>query len=119
MRLQRQKPTELIYIPIYTMPPLRFPWLVWYDHSLNEFTVQIDGALILDCGYIWKEFFNPRKSSLDLEAGAGVGAGFRFILPSLKRAVCLDIVLPIYPEEKIRNMDLWPPPMYLYLDLPF
>ncbi len=102
--------------PVYTMPPMRFPWLAWYDKSLNDFIIQIDGALILDCGYIWKdftEFYHPNDGH---QSAAGTGLGLRFMMPSLKRAVCADVVWPIYPQK---YATAWPPSVYLYLDLPF
>jgi outer membrane protein assembly factor BamA len=101
--------------PIYQLPALRFPWLAWYDSSLNNFIIQIDGALILDCGYIWKDLKNLIHPRTDHKSAAGTGFGLRFMLPSLKRAICAEVVWPIYPKERASG---WPA-LYLFLDLPF
>lgn len=101
--------------PICQLPPMPFPWLAWYDHSLNNFIIQIDGALILDCGYIWHDFMNFYHPRQDHITAAGTGFGLRFVLPSLQRAICAEFVWPVYPKERASG---WPTP-YLYLDLPF
>ena len=102
--------------PIVTLPEMSFPWLSWYHKSMNSLRSRIDGALILDCGYIWKDFENLIHPVGDHVSAAGAGFGFRFMFPSLRRSVCAEIIWPIYPKE---YADGWPPALYLYLDLPY
>ncbi len=102
--------------PIYTLPAMRFPWLAWYDNSLNNFIIKVDGGLFFDCGYVWEDLENFIHPSNGHKGGAGAGFGLRFVLPSLKQVVSADFSWPIHPRENIKNN--WPI-MYLYLDLPF
>lgn len=103
--------------PIVTLPEMSFPWLSWYDKSLNSFRSRIDGVLILDCGYIWKNVFNLQHPKEDHRSAAGAGFGFRFMFPSLRRSVCAEMVFPFaFPEGYFEK---YGPTMYLYLDMPF
>ena len=103
--------------PIVTLPEMSFPWLSWYDKSLSNFRSRIDGALILDCGYIWKDVFNLQHPKEDHRSAAGAGFGFRFMFPSLRRSVCAEMVFPFaFPEGYFEK---YGPAIYLYLDMPF
>ena len=103
--------------PLVTLPEMKFPWLSWYDEELKSFHSRIDGALILDCGYIWKDLLGLRHPKKDHESAAGAGLGFRFMFPSLRRSVCAEIVFPFaFPEGYFEK---YFPALYLYLDLPF
>lgn len=103
--------------PIVTLPEMSFPWLSWYDKSLSNFRSRIDGAFILDCGYIWKDVFNFKHPKEDHESAAGAGFGLRFMFPSLQRSVCAEMVFPFaFPEGYFEK---YGPAIYLYLDLPF
>ncbi len=102
---------------IFNLPELNFPWLAWYDNSLNKFIVRIDGAVLFDYGYLWKDLLHPRSPAEDHRVGAGAGFGFRFVSPSLKRSVCAEMVFPVvFPENYFSE---YRPALYLYLDLPF
>lgn len=103
--------------PITELPEIRFPWLAWYDEGLKSFRVRIDGAFILDCGYIWEDLLDLRHPKRDHQSAAGAGFGFRFMFPFLKRSICAEMVFPFaFPEGYFEK---YFPALYLYLDLPF
>ena len=113
--------------PIVELPELQFPWLAWYDEGLKSFRVRIDGAFILDCGYIWEDLVDLRHPKEDHQSAAGAGFGFRFMFPFLKRSICAEIVFPFAfpegyfddPEKFGEDNNLYSPALYLYLDIPF
>jgi len=109
---------------LFKLPEMQFPWLAWYDKSLNNLQTRIDGALILDCGYIWKDLLNLQHPNKDNEHAAGTGFGIRIMFPGMKRSVCAEAIWPIfYPDwygKKLENKGTeGVPVIYLYLDLPF
>jgi outer membrane protein assembly factor BamA len=104
---------------LFRMPEMRFPWLAWYHRSLKNFNFHVDGAIFLDCGYLWKDWYNPLASGKESRAASGAGLGLRVMAPSMKRSVNLDFAWMVFPDPREYYKKPWLPFINLYLDLPF
>lgn len=105
--------------PIFKTPSMHFPTLGQIDSRLNSFFYQVDGAVLLDYGYLWRDMTSPRAFPHYQDA-AGAGLGIRVLAPTLQRSVSFDIVWPVIRENLISSeAKWWQPGWHLYLDFPF
>jgi outer membrane protein assembly factor BamA len=101
---------------IFTIPVMHFPWFARYHSGLNDFHSSINGAILFDCGYLWKDLLNPIHPGGDNESAASTGLGIRLIAPTIKRSLCFDIMWGFYPEiNNAPGKPIWS----LYVDMLF
>jgi outer membrane protein assembly factor BamA len=118
--------------PIWATPRFDYPILADYFDFMKQFYLRLDGALILDGGYLWHNLADMFSSRMSV-GGVGCGAGLRVLAPTLQRSVCLDVVFGLDPrwislkkeyyqsrrEKGKFSLPYWFPTWDLYIDLPF
>ncbi len=103
-------------IPLFKTPTVDLPVVDRFDNRMKNFHYQVDGALIFDYGYLWRDLTDPHRKSAFQKDGAGAGIGLRVLAPTLQRAVSFDIVWPLIGYNKSKK---WVPAWHLYVDLPY
>ncbi len=105
--------------PLWTTPIIPVPQLVssFYPDSRN-FTLRLDGAVIVDHGHLWRVLRHPLESDAHTgrryyDYGTSLGLGLRFMAPTMRRSGCIDFGYMRFFDRRVE----FAPGFSLYLDM--
>jgi outer membrane protein assembly factor BamA len=102
--------------PILTIPEINVLSLFSFTSMFPEIKglyYQIDGAGIVEAGHLWDHFTLPLQVR---ENGAGIGAGIKILIPTMRRSLCFDYLSPIMKDQTSQKTTFHSPTFRLYLD---
>ena len=72
---------------IVTLPEMRFRFLSFVSQSMAGFRPEIAGAVFLDAGYLFEDFYEPKGASVN---AASMGVSLRFLQPHMRLGGAID-----------------------------